>query len=300
VLHFTPHLQVSASGMPSRLPARRPARRKGEPRALEQHRGEGMGLLLPRRISPHFLAAVSAAGRRAGEQESRQPTCVAATTETLMKLIVTGLIIIYEISRITRPFRGGVLGMMPVEQCLLMCFVCSCAGRMRHEPAGLGSGFRLSVLQGKHGLDLGLPALLEHGMKRELCQDVTSMPLPDGVVHTPFHAIVVMGRSVAGIDALPEPGRAGQSWAGRRSASFHSSSVGVSIRKAFEAACEETRTAEGGAEGAGAARWRGDGFTPSSPRVSSLSGSSISCRPTCGGTRIGAVDLPGLRPRRLW
>jgi hypothetical protein len=43
-----------------------------------------------------------------------------------------------------------------------------------------------------------------------------------------------------------------------------------------------------------------DGATPSSPQVSALSGSSVSCRPTSGRTRIGAADLPGLRPRRLW
>jgi hypothetical protein len=45
----------------------------------------------------------------------------AATTETLVKLIVTVRIIIFEISRIMHPIRGGVLGPMPVEPCLLLC-----------------------------------------------------------------------------------------------------------------------------------------------------------------------------------
>jgi hypothetical protein len=76
---------------------------------------------------------------------------------------------------------------------------------MRHEQAGLESGFQLSVLQGKHGLDLGLPARLDYWMKRELCQDVTFRPLPEGVVRTAFHAMVVMGGSVARMDAVLEP-----------------------------------------------------------------------------------------------
>jgi hypothetical protein len=38
-----------------------------------------------------------------------------------VKPIVTVLIIIFEISRITHPIRGGILGTMPIEQCLLLC-----------------------------------------------------------------------------------------------------------------------------------------------------------------------------------
>jgi hypothetical protein len=41
-------------------------------------------------------------------------------------------------------------------------------------------------------------------MKRELCQDVTFMPLPEGFVRTAFHAMVVVGGSVAGVDAVRE------------------------------------------------------------------------------------------------
>jgi hypothetical protein len=42
-------------------------------------------------------------------------------------------------------------------------------------------------------------------MKRELCQDVTFMPLPEGFVPTAFHAMVVMSASVARIDAVLQP-----------------------------------------------------------------------------------------------
>jgi hypothetical protein len=45
-------------------------------------------------------------------------------------------------------------------------------------------------------------------MKRELCQDVTFMPLPEGFVPTAFLAMVVMGDSVARIDAVLEPDQA--------------------------------------------------------------------------------------------
>jgi hypothetical protein len=42
-------------------------------------------------------------------------------------------------------------------------------------------------------------------MTRGLCQDVTFVPLPEGFVQTAFHAMVVMGGSVARIDAVLEP-----------------------------------------------------------------------------------------------
>jgi hypothetical protein len=42
---------------------------------------------------------------------------------------------------------------------------------------------------GKCGLDLGLPTRLDHVRKREMCQDVTFMPLPEGFERTPFHAV---------------------------------------------------------------------------------------------------------------
>jgi hypothetical protein len=61
VLHVTPHLSLSASGRHSKLLARGPARRKGEPRALEQYRGERTGLLLPVR---HWRERRTSAGSR--------------------------------------------------------------------------------------------------------------------------------------------------------------------------------------------------------------------------------------------
>jgi hypothetical protein len=60
------------------------------------------------------------ADKRANENRASRPAW-AATTETLVKQIVIVLIIILEISRITHPIRGGVLGTMPIEQCLHLC-----------------------------------------------------------------------------------------------------------------------------------------------------------------------------------
>jgi hypothetical protein len=60
------------------------------------------------------------ADERANENRGSRPPW-AATTENLGKLIVTIVIIIFEISRITHPIRGGVLGTMPTEQSLLLC-----------------------------------------------------------------------------------------------------------------------------------------------------------------------------------
>jgi hypothetical protein len=45
---------------------------------------------------------------------------------------------------------------------------------------------------------------MDNGMKREPCQDVTFMPLPEGFVQTAFHGMVVMSGSVARIDAVLE------------------------------------------------------------------------------------------------
>jgi hypothetical protein len=74
---------------------------------------------------PH-VSSLSGSSTSCGEDEpaneNRGSKCAwAATTETLVNVIVTVLIIIFEISRITPPIRGGVLGTMPIEQCLLLC-----------------------------------------------------------------------------------------------------------------------------------------------------------------------------------
>jgi hypothetical protein len=134
------------------------------------------------------------ADERANENRGGRPAW-AATTETLVRLIVTVLIIIFEISRITHPIRGGVLGTMPIEQCLLLWGM---------NPRGLRAG--PVVCSAGQAWARPRPARpIGLWMKRELCRDVTFMPLPEGFVHSPFHAMVVMSGSVARMESAPEP-----------------------------------------------------------------------------------------------
>jgi hypothetical protein len=76
------------------------------------------------------------------------------------------------------------------------------------NPRGLRADSRGLFCRASMGSTSACPARLDYGMKRELCQDVTFMPLPEGFVQTAFHAMVVIACSVARIDAVLEPDEA--------------------------------------------------------------------------------------------
>jgi hypothetical protein len=81
-------------------------------------RGRGCSFLAACLLT--FWQQYQLSAERANENRGSRPAW-AATTETLGKLIVTVLIIIFEVSRNTHPIRGGAVGMVPKEQCLLLC-----------------------------------------------------------------------------------------------------------------------------------------------------------------------------------
>jgi hypothetical protein len=149
------------------------------------------------------------ADQRANENRASGPAW-AATTETLEKLIVT-LLMIFELSRIAQPSRGSVLGTMRVEH--VFALVRGLCGTNQRAEA-LGSGFQGSVMRAKYRLEFGLASRLDRGGKRELCADVTFMPLPEGFERTPFGvvlsrvqgAMVVMGVPLSRIDDVPDQG----------------------------------------------------------------------------------------------
>jgi hypothetical protein len=98
-----------------------------------------------------------------------------ATTETPQKYIVTMFDFIVELSRITHPIRGSVLGTMPAEHLL------SLARRLwgtDQRARALENSFEWSILRALYRSPLGVPARLDRGRKRELCEDVTFQPLP--------------------------------------------------------------------------------------------------------------------------
>jgi hypothetical protein len=53
----------------------------------------------------------------------------------------------------------------------------------------LENGFRLSVLRAKYRLDPVPPSRWDHGSRRELCEDVTFMPLSEDFQHAPFGVV---------------------------------------------------------------------------------------------------------------
>jgi hypothetical protein len=77
----------------------------------------------------------------------------------------------------------------------------------------LENSFELSILRALYRSRLGVPARLDRGRKRELCEDVTFQPLPAAFVHAPFGSVLaqvqgamcVMGVPLLPIDGLPEP-----------------------------------------------------------------------------------------------
>jgi hypothetical protein len=93
MLLFPPHLSVLASGMHSKLLARRPARRQDEPRVPGQHLARGRGCFFHAACLVTFWQQYRLlVHQRANESRGSRPAWV-ATTETLVKLIVTVLII---------------------------------------------------------------------------------------------------------------------------------------------------------------------------------------------------------------
>jgi hypothetical protein len=90
-------------------------------------------------------------------------------------------VFIVELSRITHPIHGSVLGTMPAEH-LFSLTRRLCSADQRAE--ALGSSFEWSIL--------GVSARLDRG--RELCEDVTFQPPPGAFVHTPFDCVLTQSK----------------------------------------------------------------------------------------------------------
>jgi hypothetical protein len=67
----------------------------------------------------------------------------------------------------------------------------------------LEHGFHWSLLRALYRIQLGLPARLDYGRKREQCGDVPFAPLPRDFVHTPFG--VVLARVQGAMQAMGVP-----------------------------------------------------------------------------------------------
>jgi hypothetical protein len=147
---------------------------------------------------------------RAGQRNPARGDAWAATTETLQKYIVTMFVFMVELSRITHPIRGSVLGTMPAEH-LFSLARRLCGTDQRAE--ALENSFEWSILRALDRSRLGVSAHLDRGRKRELGEDGTFQPLPAAFVHAPFASVLarvqgamcVMGVPLVPIDGLPEP-----------------------------------------------------------------------------------------------
>jgi hypothetical protein len=132
----------------------------------------------------------------------------AATTETLRKYSVTLFALIVELSRLTRPVRGSVFGTVPAEHSFSL--VRGLSGTDQGVES-LDRSFEWAILRALYRHNLRLRARLDHGRKRELCEDVPFFPLPADVAHVPFAAVqsqvqgamVATGVSLSPIDGLP-------------------------------------------------------------------------------------------------
>jgi hypothetical protein len=96
-------------------------------------------------------------------------------------------VVIVELSRITHPIRGSVLGTMPVE--LLFSLARRLCGADQRLVAPENS-FGWSIPRALFRNHLGVPARLDRGRKRVLCEDVTFPALPAAFVHAPFGSVM--------------------------------------------------------------------------------------------------------------
>jgi hypothetical protein len=77
----------------------------------------------------------------------------------------------------------------------------------------LERGFEWAILRVLYRHNLRLPARLDHGCKRELCEDVRFFPLSADFAHVPFagvlwqvqEAMIATGVPLSPIDDLPPP-----------------------------------------------------------------------------------------------
>jgi hypothetical protein len=124
----------------------------------------------------------------------------AAPIETLQKYLVTKFVFIVELSRIAHPIRGSVLGTMPAAHWLSLARRL-CDTDQRAE--ALENSFEWSILRALCRSRLGVPARLDRGRKRELCEDVTFQPLPVAFVHAPFGSVMAQVRGAMGAMGVP-------------------------------------------------------------------------------------------------
>jgi hypothetical protein len=120
-------------------------------------------------------------------QTRRGGVAWAATTETLQKCNVTLSAIIVELPRLTRHVRGSVFGTMPAEHLF------SLVRRLSDTDQGVESlerSFEWAILRVLYRQNLRLPTRLDHGRKRELCEDAPFFPLPAGFAHVPFTVVM--------------------------------------------------------------------------------------------------------------
>jgi hypothetical protein len=92
-------------------------------------------------------------------------------TESLERLIVRFLIIVSELSCLTGPIRGSVLGTMAIWH--VFALVRELCGTDQ-EAEALEHGFHWSLLRALYRIRLGWLARLDHGRKRRL--QYTRMP----------------------------------------------------------------------------------------------------------------------------
>ena len=134
----------------------------------------------------------------------------ALSPESLEKYIMTMFVMVLELSRLTGPVRGSVFGTMPAEHTFSL--VRRLSGTDQRAET-LENSFEKSILRVVYRRKLGVPPRVDHGRKREACEDVPFDPLPEGFLHTPFGTVLsqVMGAMWAsGLDmcevvGLPAP-----------------------------------------------------------------------------------------------